>query len=451
MARDKLYFASLRECNESCLFCVKGGDNEPTEYLNTQESKKRISQAAKEGWKHLFFDGGEPTLRSDLPELIEFSRKSGFKEVTILTNAVRLADKDLAKRIMDIAREPGFSLSFSISLHSQKEEISEYIVGKKETFKKTIEGIRNIIREGGNISVYHLICQYNFKDLPDFVDFLEREFPEVRNICFSFIYPEGAARKNKHIFPRLSEAEGYLQEALRKTERSKMTFGIATCGIIPLCYLRGYEIYTINQQKTEKPENVKIIDSNKEENFILATRKFHEKTKIKNERCGLCLLNEMCTGIWNFYAGIHGVDELNPVTDKDSFDSFKIDISSIEETKEELKNRQDIFLIEFDPSCINEKSKGSVVEFIKWMKKNELNYIIKRPLPLFNEKESISLNIPLNCSQCRDLFDVKKGKIFFCDGSKGKQINQYDTRDDVIREMKERNIFCDDCHDKGIL
>lgn len=446
MAKDKLYFASLKECNENCLFCVKGGENEPTEYLDTAESKKRILQAAKEGWKHIFFDGGEPTLRTDLSELVEFAREAGFKEATILTNAVRLADENLAKTIMEIGRKPEFHLSFSISLHSQNEDISEYLVGKEGTFKKTIDGIRNIVKEGGNISIYHLICRYNFKELPDFVDFLEREFPDVRNICFSFIYPEGAAQKNKHIFPRLSEVEPYLQEALKRTERSGMTFTIATCGILPLCYLRGYEIYTINQQKSEKPENVKIIDSAKEENFILATKKFHEKTKVKNKRCDLCLLDGMCSGIWNFYAGIHGTDELNPITDKESFDTIKVDTGSIGATKNEIKDRRDIFLIEF-----SDIDKKKAIDFIKWMKKLELNYLIRRPLPFLTEKESDSLVVPRDCAHCRDLFDVKNGKVFFCNGSEGGAFSDYGSREDIFNDARERKSFSDDCRNKGSL
>ncbi len=440
MAKDKLYFASLKECNENCLFCVKGGENEPTEYLNTSESKRRILQAADDGWKHIFFDGGEPTLRDDLPELIEFAREKGFKEATILTNAVRLAEPNLTERILDIGRKEGFFLSFSISLHSHKEEISEYLVGRENTFKKTLDGIRNVVKGGGNVSIYHLICRYNFKDLPDFVDFLESEFPEVRNICFSFIYPEGAARDNRHIFPRLSEVDPYLQEALRKTERSGMTFTVATCGILPLCYLRGYEIYTINQQKAEKPENVKIIDSAKEENFILATKRFHEKTKVKTERCDLCLLNEMCSGIWNFYAEIHGTDELVPITDKESFDTVEIDLSSIDSAKEELKERRDIFFVEF----VN-GNKKAIKDLINWMRGLELNYLIRRPLAGFTEKESVSLGIPFDCSRCRDLFKVKNGKVIFCDGSKSGHFDDCRSRDDILKEAVKKNAFLDDC------
>ncbi len=449
MAKDKLYFASLRECNEKCLFCVKGGENEPTEYLDTQKCKKEIARAAKEGWKHIFFDGGEPTLRSDLPELMDFARISGFKEATLLTNAVKLSDKSLASEIMEIGRRRGFSMNFSISLHSHKKEISEYLVGKNDTFDKTIEGIGNIIREGGNISIYHLICRYNFKDLPGFVDFLHRKFPETRNICFSFIYPEGAARENRHIFPRLSEVESYLQKALEKTEKLGLTFTIATCGILPLCYLRGYEIHTINQQKTEKPENVKIIDSAKEENFILATREFHEKTKVKSKRCDLCLLNGMCSGIWEFYTGIHGVEELNPVVNKDSFESIQIDIPLTEATKKKIKNRKNIFFAEFDSKKINDKNKKSVLDFIKWMKQSELNYVIRRPLPQLTKKECISLGIPTDCFECRDMFDVSKGRVFFCNGAEGKKFKDYGSKEEMIADFKKsklkKGIFFKDC------
>ena len=443
MAKDKLYFASLKECNENCLFCVKGGENEPTRYLNTAESKKAILKAAKEGWEHIFFDGGEPTIRPDLIELITFAKESGFRKVTLLTNAVKLSDESYAGEIMKVAQKPNFNFNFSISLHSHKKEISEYLVGKKETFDKTIKGIENIARMGGNISIYHIICRYNFKDLPGFVDFLKKKFPKTRNICFSFIYPEGAARENKHIFPKLSKVDPYLQKALKKTEESEMTFTIATCGILPLCYLRGYEIYTINQQKNEKPENVKIIDSAKEENFILATQKFHEKTKVKNSRCGLCLLDKMCSGIWNFYAGIHGVDELKPITEKSSFKSIKINLSLIDEIKDEIKDFQDIFLVDFDLTEINEKNAKDIEEMIDWMRQLELNYIVSTPLPCI--KDGKRLNIPQNCFDCHKLFNVKDNKVIFCDGTRGLNIDKYQSRKDLFKEAKDKSAFSKEC------
>jgi len=95
MAKDRLYFASLQECNEKCLFCVRGGKAKPIKYLNTEESKRKIEKAIKEGWKTIIFDGGEPTLRRDLFDLLNWSGGKGFKNISILTNGVRLADTNV--------------------------------------------------------------------------------------------------------------------------------------------------------------------------------------------------------------------------------------------------------------------------------------------------------------------------------------------------------------------
>ena len=73
MIKEKrLYFASLGSCNQSCLFCVRGGDEPKITLLSTKEAKEILQRKKKEGHTEVYFDGGEPTMRKDLSELILF-------------------------------------------------------------------------------------------------------------------------------------------------------------------------------------------------------------------------------------------------------------------------------------------------------------------------------------------------------------------------------------------
>ena len=83
MEKKRLYFASLDECNEDCLFCVRRGDELPIEYINTEKAKQILKKKRKQGYVDLYFDGGEPTLRNDLLDLIKFAKEIKYENVNI--------------------------------------------------------------------------------------------------------------------------------------------------------------------------------------------------------------------------------------------------------------------------------------------------------------------------------------------------------------------------------
>lgn len=67
--------------------------------LSTDEWKAIIDKAWQAGIPHLTFTGGEPTLRDDLPELIEYAEKNG--QVTgLLSDGLKLADADYLNTLL---------------------------------------------------------------------------------------------------------------------------------------------------------------------------------------------------------------------------------------------------------------------------------------------------------------------------------------------------------------
>lgn len=310
----KFYFSSLSICNEDCLFCVKGGKSSFNKDLNTEEAKKAIKKAYEREYQELHFDGGEPTIRKDLSLLINFAADVGYQKICILTNALLLSDKKNLVKILKAS--PKLKPSFSISLHSHKKETSEYLVNTKNTFKRTVKGIQNALESKADVSLYHIITEQNYRDMPDFVRFVSRHFPLIKRIVFSFIYPAGAVLKHKHVIPRLSSVESYFLKALNLCKEKKIPFSISSCGMVPLCFFKGYEQYFIKQQYMDQPSNVKLINKREKKGYQLATKSFHRKSKIKIGVCKQCLLNKYCAGLWKEYAQIYGTDELRPVRDR---------------------------------------------------------------------------------------------------------------------------------------
>ena len=93
-------------CNLNCKHCRVWKKNDVTE-LSLKEAKGLIAQLHYLGVKQLILSGGEPFLRKDIFDLIEYSKK--FKKLVITTNGTLLNEEHL-----DIIKRNKINLIFSI-------------------------------------------------------------------------------------------------------------------------------------------------------------------------------------------------------------------------------------------------------------------------------------------------------------------------------------------------
>lgn len=83
-------------CNFRCNYCLPDGyqcssDEQP---LSVDEIRHLVAAFARSGTKKVRITGGEPSVRSDLPEIIQAVRATpGIEEVVLTTNGYRLADR----------------------------------------------------------------------------------------------------------------------------------------------------------------------------------------------------------------------------------------------------------------------------------------------------------------------------------------------------------------------
>jgi len=81
------------DCNLSCSYCFAssgpGGDHRSTDELDAL-----LDTVADAGGRPIQFSGGEPTVRDDLPELVERARGRGIDHVEVNTNGIRLATEE---------------------------------------------------------------------------------------------------------------------------------------------------------------------------------------------------------------------------------------------------------------------------------------------------------------------------------------------------------------------
>ncbi len=140
------------QCNQKCRFCYAAGQcKSQTKELGTEDWKKIIELLYKSKVPMVTFTGGEPTMREDIASLVAFAEKM----VTRLnTNGI-----NLTADLVDKLKKAGLD-SVQITLYSCDEDIHNALVGC-EHFKDTVEGIKNAVSAGLNVSVNTPLCKKN--------------------------------------------------------------------------------------------------------------------------------------------------------------------------------------------------------------------------------------------------------------------------------------------------
>ena len=83
------------QCNSKCGYCdlpLNVGRYE----MSREEIKRIFTDLYRDGLRYIFVQGGEPTLRKDLIEILEDLHNIGFA-LTLITNGTRLTDKFLQR------------------------------------------------------------------------------------------------------------------------------------------------------------------------------------------------------------------------------------------------------------------------------------------------------------------------------------------------------------------
>jgi len=310
-----LYLSLDERCNQNCVFCVVKGENKGKfGSMSKEEAKKIIRNFLESKGKSIVFTGGEPTLVDDLPEIIKYTEN--FKEInsiSIITNGVRLSDKNYLDKIL--AADKKDKVSFCFSLHSHKKEISELLTDSKNTFKKTISGIKNVYNANKNISIYQVITSKNYKDLLSFCKFLKRNFPKSKTITFAYPFPQGNALKNKWIFTKISSMRPYLLKALNFLEKNDYKISIAACGQFPLCAIPGFEEIVLKSLNFSEENISGVVGEKSFHEFEMDSDEWKEQYKTKNKICQKCILNNICQGFWKEYIELFGFDGIRKITE----------------------------------------------------------------------------------------------------------------------------------------
>ncbi len=185
-------------CNLKCKHCYASAGKKAPDELTTKEAKEAIDLFRKIGVVAIAFSGGEPLVRKDIFELIEYAKKRDFY-VSMASNGT-LITKKIAQKLKEVGLD-----YIEISLDGF-EKTHDNFRGIKGAWKKAVQGIRNCVEVGLDTCVATTATHYNLQEIPKLVDFVEKELKANRFILFNFVPTRrGKEIKEKDLTPKERE------------------------------------------------------------------------------------------------------------------------------------------------------------------------------------------------------------------------------------------------------
>lgn len=292
------------ECNNNCFLCCQ--DSSIKNSLGTLSTNKIIDILEDNHNRFinigenvkLVLTGGEPTIHKGLEEIIECAHNLGYRPIQLQTNATKLYDSLLVKRIIKLGVD-----SFGISLHGHTSEIHEKFTRTKGSFQKTIQALKELKKYDIKVAINVVISKLNIGFLDDIVKFI-CENNLAQDVQLAFIHITGRAANASQFVPKISTASKKIKECVEIGKKHNIN---VTSEAIPYCLLRGYE-----KKVSELYFNDDIIVFDKQGEIHFSKYRKND-FKSKCEECKKCIFYNICEGPWKEYPELYGWDEFVPI------------------------------------------------------------------------------------------------------------------------------------------
>lgn len=176
---ESIFLFVTGRCNSKCAMCFYANDMAKKEPDLSFEQIRRISDSAG-NFNRLWLSGGEPTLREDLPDIVEmFYRKNHITDVNMPTNGLKPdVVIEWIKRIRNNCPDLNFIISLSLDgfgdVHDRQRGVPGNFYKAVETLKKIDENFRDDPKIIKNVST--VITKFNIEQINDLMRWVYGRF-----------------------------------------------------------------------------------------------------------------------------------------------------------------------------------------------------------------------------------------------------------------------------------
>jgi len=155
------------KCLLSCLHCSVYDPSLKGREMDLDDFKKIVDSFASLGGETLHISGGEPLSHAHLPEMIKYAKDSHL-EVRLFSCGIiddippRVIAEELAKSKVD---------KISVSLQGSNANTHDIITTKQGSFQKTVNFIKNLVKQGLYTKINFVPMKLNFEEIEDLIEY----------------------------------------------------------------------------------------------------------------------------------------------------------------------------------------------------------------------------------------------------------------------------------------
>lgn len=157
-----LFIECTDACNLKCNHCYLGDIVKITE-LPLGDIKSTLDQFSEIGGEYFTISGGEPFLRKDIFDIIEYASSRPLF-VSVFSNGA-LITEEIAKKLSQYNIK-----EVQISLDGAKPETHDTYRGIKGAFKSSVKAIEALKREGIKVDIATIVNKLNMNELNEIID-----------------------------------------------------------------------------------------------------------------------------------------------------------------------------------------------------------------------------------------------------------------------------------------
>lgn len=304
----RLEFHLTYTCPQACVFCSEEDrmaafkDNP----VSVREAATVLAQKRREGFDHVTFTGGEPTIYPRFDKLLRFSKRIGYRTY-ITTNGATMGSEAFARKALPHLDEICFSV------HGPDAAVHDGVTGDAGSFRLLERGLRALEASPWRpyVLVNLVVQPGNVAYMAETLRFVS-QFRKVRHFLVSNMASEGGG---KHHYRELAVP---LQRIAREVpglaalaERTGITLRFFC---IPACVLgRGYEAYANDFHWSPRDTVERGSDAAGAVGLVTIRGWTPTRGRLQTPKCAPCLYNKICPGILERYFQEWGDGELDPI------------------------------------------------------------------------------------------------------------------------------------------
>lgn len=205
----EIIWAVTKRCNLRCKHCAIS--EEASEELTTEEGFGLIEDAAKFGHVKFGFTGGEPLLREDIYDLIEYA--SSFDMQVVMATNGTLITNDVAKRLKKAGLERA-----AISIDGFGTAHDEFR-GLNGAFESSLRGMKICEEEGLAVQLFTMVTRTNYGEIPKIIKLADDL--KLWRIYLIYLIAMGRGKEISEVCLSTAENKQFFEDMVAKQKEAK--------------------------------------------------------------------------------------------------------------------------------------------------------------------------------------------------------------------------------------